>query len=189
MGVFMKIENNTILIPEDLEGRKLSLPITADSDQFKARLEFISSLKLDAQTYHVHIDKIRQRNLNITLLVFAGLFGISVSISNIFAILLAYAVLVFTMFILRMYDIKNHKASHGWRCTWFHLCHRYNMALESPKNLIDIELYRLKGEETAEKCAAIPIFYLILLIGSILLFILTLVCILGNIDFPFKKII
>jgi hypothetical protein len=181
----MKNINEIIKLPKYLEKYFIEIPSDISYDE---KIKYLSSLKNDALSFLIHIDQSRQRNLNITIIIFAGLFGISVNLKNIFAICLTYLVLTIIMAILRKHDFNNHKYSHGWRFTWLHMAHRINTVFENPKNPIQIELYREKAEQTIEIRSLIPIVYKCFFWGSVILLLISIVCLIFKFEFPFRKI-
>jgi hypothetical protein len=160
---------------------ELVLPCPTCEPQRQSILGLLSSLLAAAQEKVRHLDQLRQRNLNYSFLLFGGLFGVSVTLSESYMQSAVFASLVLLMVLLGLYDRKMHKVSHGWRRTQEWHAHIVNDVIQEPLRDANeaklpeptkVRTYYVEGEADAEWWSVIPILYYVLTTAAVILAVL-----------------
>lgn len=145
----------------------------ANSDNPEQRIEILTLLFEKAESKITHADMYRQRNMNYSLIIFAGLITLGVKLPQQY---LAQCILSTTLLILMLifciWDRRWHKIKHGWQSTskeaYYNICELTN----NPDKEIIMPLYKFESEKNAEYFSWQPIVFYFLVVGSALSFLL-----------------
>ena len=143
------------------------ITLSGKSD-IKERLEILSDLFKNAQEKVHHITDIRQRNMNYSLLIFAGLFSIGIKLNDITAQLILSITLTLIMLIFCLWDRQLHKYSHGWQKSSYTFYKKQIKIINNHENDVKFYRYDRKGEKTAQLKSFQPIVYYLLVVGALL---------------------
>jgi len=134
------------------------------------RIEVLTLLFQKAETKVNHADMYRQRNMNYSLVIFAGLIGLGVNLPQYPAKAMISSTLLILMLIFCVWDRRWHRIKHGWqgtaRDTYIKICEMTN----NPEKDMTVILYKSKSEEKAEFFSWQPIVFYFLVIGAALSF-------------------
>lgn len=129
-------------------------------------------MKILCQVYNVieqmimHFDTLRQRNLNIAVVIFAGLFGLAVKLgSDVNQAVIPLAIMSI-MLIFFLIDRKYHVYSHGFQGPSYQLIHK--MAEVNSENTIEFDKYDCECAKTAEWFSLQAIVYYFLIAAAVL---------------------
>lgn len=145
----------------------ITLSSTLGKDE---KLKILSQVYNKIEEMIMHFDNLRQRNLNFALVVFAGLFGLSVKIGTNTNQFLIPAVITAIMFIFLRIDRKYHIYSHGFQWTSYFLIHKMG-EVDNGRD-IKFDKYNYKFSKTAELLSLQSVIYYCLIIGGILAYFL-----------------
>ena len=149
--------------------RKNNITLKQDSEALskEQRITFMIKLIENAAEKRNHIDKLRQYNMSITLVIFSGLFafGLTVKLQK-FTPYIISTVLALLMAILCAIDRKLHKMGHGWDGTWVMISHKLKDIINSPAQDITFPLYYHEAEKLAKRCGSLPLVYYLLFVGG-----------------------
>jgi len=131
------------------------------------RITFMMKLIENAAEKRNHIDKLRQYNMSITLVIFSGLFafGLTVKSQKLTPYMIS-TVLALLMAILCALDRKLHKMGHGWDGTWVMLSHKLKDIINLPAHDITFPLYYKEAEKLAKRHSLQPLVYYLLFAGG-----------------------
>lgn len=153
----------------EVEEHNISVTIHKNADLAK-RIEVLTLLFRKAETKVNHADNYRQRNMNYSLVIFAGLIGLGVNLSQYPAKVMISSTLLILMIIFCVWDRRWHRIKHGWqgtaKDTYIKICEM----ISDPKRDMTVILYKSKSEENTEFFSWQPIVYYFLVIGAALSF-------------------
>lgn len=140
-----------------------------DAKNIQFRINYLSLLQSNAIDNNNHIDKLRQNYLNFALLIFAGLTGFGISLSNRIERLFIYIPIPLIMLIFCLLDRKLHKLGHGWSHLRKIFTKKISEVINNPKD--DTFFYRwyLESEKQAKLFRLQPIIYYSLISCGIIL--------------------
>lgn len=141
------------------------------SSDSERRLQFLSLLLSQAEESAKHIDESRHRNLNYALLIFAGLFGLGIGVSNLVYQLSISVAIVIVMSIFCFWDRRLHRIMHGWRSSASILRSKITEVINHPDQDIEFSHYRIEGEKKAEWFSFMPVIFYILVLGGLVSFL------------------
>jgi hypothetical protein len=113
-----------------------------------------------------HFDSLRQNQMTIAILIFAGLFGFGLKATDRMSSMATSIALVVLMAIICALDRRLHKLGHGWRSTGKHLLIQIGQAVNNPNSQITFERYRASSEAQAEWFSLQPVLYYLLILGG-----------------------
>lgn len=91
---------------------EFSFPESLETEQ---KLKILTEIYNKSEETVMHFDNLRQRNLNLALIIFAGLFGLGIKVDiKEYQFILSIAI-TFLMIIFFIIDYKFHKRTHGFR--------------------------------------------------------------------------
>jgi len=140
------------------------------SSDIEHRLQFLSTLLIQAEEKINHIDESRQRNLNFALIIFAGLFGLGIGLNNLVYKLSISTAIFILMCIFCLWDRRLHRISHGWQSARSTFCASISEVINTPKKDITFPRYRADGERKAEVFSFQPIIFYALVVGGLISF-------------------
>jgi len=115
-----------------------------------------------------HVDDLRQRDVAVALVVFAGLFGFGLKTSQELNPAWTSMALTLLMLVFCMLDRRLHRSSHGWRRTRFALMGRLADAVNAPRQEVSFLRYDAAAEMGAEWWSVQPMIYYALILGGAL---------------------
>ena len=144
------------------------------SSDIEHRLQVLSTLFNQAEEKINHFDESRQRNLNYALVIFAGLFGLGVGLSN-HVYQLYISVIIFTvMCIFCLWDRRLHRFTHGWQISSSTFCMKTSEVINRPDQDITFLRYQVDGEKKAEWFSFQPMIFYALILGGLISFFIFL---------------
>ena len=151
-------------------GNSVTLKSSPNSEK---RIETLTLLFEKAESKVTHADMYRQRNMNYSLIIFAGLIALGIKLPQQYlAQSIVSATLLILMLIFCIWDRRWHKIKHGWQSTakeaYCNICELTN----NPEQEIIMPLYKSKSERKAEYYSWQPIVFYFLVVCSALSFLL-----------------
>jgi len=144
------------------------------SGNVEHRLKILSALYSQAEEKINHIDESRQGNMNYALVIFAGLFGLSVGLNNrVYQLYISITIFI-VMCIFCLWDRRLHKISHGWRSSSSTFCQTISEVINNPDQDITLPRYRADGEKKAEWFSFQPMIFYALVLGGLISFFIFL---------------
>jgi hypothetical protein len=145
--------------------------ILKSSKDPEKRIEILTLLFEKAESKVTHADMYRQRNMNYSLVIFAGLVALGIKLPQQYlAQCFVSATLLILMLIFCIWDRRWHRIKHGWQGTakeaYCNICELSN----NPEQEIVIPLYKADSERKAEYFSWQPIVFYFLVVGSALSF-------------------
>ena len=139
------------------------------SSNFESRTALITELLNNAEIKANRLLELRQKNMNYTLLTFAGLFTVSLGLfeSNKLYSLFASVALFVMMAIFCWWDRWLHKLIHGWRQTRKDFVRLLTELINYPTKDVTFMRYNKQGEEGAEPFSIQPCIFYLLVIGAL----------------------
>lgn len=131
------------------------------------RIEFLKAMLNNAELKMNHIDGLRQRNMNIAIIIFVGMYGFVLQSSLQIFHPLCFVVLTLAMFVFTLLDRRLHRFQHGWRKTRRHFVEALRDVINSPNNDVNVQRYYEEGEQEAEKFSLQPVLYYLLIITAV----------------------
>ena len=113
-----------------------------------------------------HIDRLRDRNMSISVVIFAALFGFGARFATGSAALLLSSALGALMVVGCARDRRLHRISHGWRGTKRALHNVIAKSLSQPDAEISYPMYVPSAEAEAEWAGRQPVLCYLLIAGS-----------------------
>lgn len=116
-----------------------------------------------------HFDSLRQNQMAIALVIFAGLFGFGVKGSNPRNEMRGLATslaLVVLMAVVCALDRRFHRLGHGWRGTKKYVLLALAQATNEPESRISFQLYRASSQRHAKWFSLQPLLYYLLTLGG-----------------------
>ena len=130
------------------------------------RVAFLTDQQKHAESKVNHIDGLRQRNMAISLAIFAALLGfisrpLDVVDRSAYAAFFGLLMLAFCLL-----DRDLHRFSHGWRTTGWAFRTRITRIIRRPSRPVSCRAYLYSAEGHAEFFSLIPVIYYLLIIGA-----------------------
>ena len=132
------------------------------------RVTYLSSAIDNVEATMHHLDGQRQKNLTISLVVFAGLFGFGLRSQWELAppfVAIALSLLTFVFCVL---DRRLHRMNHGWRETRTVFMKRLADVINDPEADVTFFRYYAEAQDNAERWSLAPVIYYLLFLGSLL---------------------
>ena len=104
--------------------------------------------------------------MNYALLIFAGLFAVSLKLPTQLYSLLASLTLFVTMVVFCFLDRRWHKIAHGWRKTRNITVSALTEVLNDPTKTVTVTRYARDGEGDAEIDSLQPMIFYLLVAGG-----------------------
>jgi hypothetical protein len=142
---------------------KITLPSDLHPEE---KLKIISEVYGKIEAMIMHFDSLRQRNLNVALIMFTGLFGLGVNVGSSINLAFISIPLTILMTIFFLIDRKFHVYSHGYQRSSYKMIHTMSQ-IRNSENL-EFEKYDDEYAKTAEWRNLQSIIYYCLITGSIL---------------------
>jgi hypothetical protein len=134
------------------------------------RISCVVALLTNASIKVNHIDGLRQKNITIALVIFAGLFGFALKSPGKVNAWFYSVALTVMMLVFCVMDRRLHKISHGWGRTWWTLAKQLGETINSPEKDVAVPRYCVEAEKNAEWRSLQPIIYYLLIGAAILSF-------------------
>lgn len=142
-----------------------------ERENINQRITFLATLSNDAEKRVLHLGELRQKNLYYALIIFAGLFTVSLSSPIKLYPLLASLTLFMIMLVFCFLDRRWHKIGHGWRKTRNITVSALTEVLNDPTKTVTVPRYAKDGERNAEKFSLLPMIFYLLVVGSLFHFL------------------
>lgn len=142
---------------------EIILPTSLEPEE---KLRIISDVYRQIEEMVMHLDSLRQRNLNFALIVFAGLFGLGAKVANTINLLFISIPLTILMLIFLLIDRKFHVYNHGFQGSSYKLIHK--MSEIRNKGELVFEKYDYDFAKKAEWTSLQCIIYFSLIAGGII---------------------
>lgn len=136
------------------------------------RISFLTTLLDTVVTKENHIDGLRQRNITIALVIFAGLFGFGLKSTGTINAYFASSALTALMIVFCILDRRLHMFSHGFRDARKFLVGQLAGAINDPDQDVQFLTYRAESEQKAEWFSVQPVIHYSLAVGGVLSFFL-----------------
>ena len=149
------------------DGKSRIMKLLGSSD-INHRIEFLTNLYNKAGEIMLHLDKLRQRNMNYALLIFGGLFGLGIKIDGLTSKVTLSSLITIIMIIFTLWDRQIHRYRHGWESTRSTFYRKIGEIINDHAIDLEIEQYRVSGEKKAEWISIQPIIFYFLILGGIL---------------------
>ena len=142
---------------------KTILPTSLEPEE---KLRIISDVYRKIEDMIMHIDSLRQRNLNLALIIFAGLFGFGAKVVNTINPLFISVTLTILMLIFLLIDRKFHVYSHGFQGASYTLIHKMS-EIRNGEDVV-FEKYDFNFAKTAEWASLQCIIHFSLIAGGLI---------------------
>lgn len=142
-----------------------------DTENLKLRISFLTKELESAEKKEIHINEIRQANMNYALIIFAGLFTFGLGLLTGLLLVTSSLSLFLLMTAFCFMDRRYHQYIHGWRKTQKIIENKISVLINNPKRDIEFPRYYIEGEEEAENFSMQPIIYYLLILGGLIHFI------------------
>jgi hypothetical protein len=147
-----------------VENMNKIITLTALLDD-KYKIDILSTVYSKTEEMIMHYDNLRQRNLNIALIIFAGLFGLGIKTEpKNYQVLISIAIILLMLIFFRI-DRKFHTRTHGFRGSTFKLLHKIGKIREGEE--IKFEKFDDEYAKKAEWKSMHTVIYYFLIIGGI----------------------
>ena len=150
-----------------MEESRQNIKLNRNSD-FQTKIEFLQNLYKNAESRILHSDMFRQRNLNFSLVVFAGLIALGLKTNGILTHIIITVILTLLMITFTIWDRKWHKTKHGWQKSRDIFQIKLVDLINKPQDDIILESYYKEGEKNAETGSWQCILFYNLTISSLL---------------------
>ena len=145
-----------------------TLTLSGGSDRNAHRVSVLTALLSNAESKVNHIDELRQKNMNVALLIFAGLFGFALRFADQSTASYTAFPLACLMLIFCLLDRRLHKISHGWQGTGKRIALALAEAINDPLKDVSFPRYYSPAEGTAQWFSLQPTLYYLLVAGGAL---------------------
>lgn len=152
---------------EDPFLKEWTLSGETDPGSITRRQGLLDTLFKDARDKGIEIAQLRQKNLNLAIIIFAALFTFSFRFSTGWYSVAVSAALVFIMGVFSILDRRFHKFIHGFRASERHLTGTMVALLNEPSSDLVFRRYISAGKKTAEWRAWQPIITYALVVVSV----------------------
>jgi len=134
---------------------------------FDQRIAFLTKLFEKADQKGDHITGLRQKNLNLALVIFAAVITYTMGQqSSVYSFAIAVALLCM-MIIFALLDRRFHKFVHGWRASRKLIAKKIIKLLNDPSSDIYCYPYLKSAEKDAEKDSLQPLIFYFLILGAL----------------------
>jgi hypothetical protein len=138
------------------------------------RIGFLSTMLNNTEAKMNHIDGLRQTNMNIAAIIFAGMFSFGFQSSVRAFRPFSLAALALVMLVFTLLDRRLHRYQHGWRKTRRHFVEALRDVINNPNDDVTVQRYYQDGEKEAERFALQPVLYYMLTLAAAVALLLTL---------------
>lgn len=142
-----------------------------ERENINQRITFLTTLSNDAEKRVLHLGELRQKNLYYALIIFAGLFTVSLKLPTKSYSLMASLTPFITMTVFCLLDRRLHKIAHGWRRTRNITVRALTEVLNDTTKTVTVPKYAVDGERGAEKFSLQPMIFYLLVVGSLFHFL------------------
>lgn len=140
-----------------------------------ARLTFLTNHVSGIERKMVHISELRQKNLNYSLLIFAGLSAVTLSLkSEWYSICVPIGLLVL-MYVFCRLDRQLHAYIHGWGATKRDVIRAITEVINDPSKPTEVVRYAKSKERAAELRSLMPAVFYCLVLGSGIMLVLSII--------------
>lgn len=130
------------------------------------RIALLTSLMLQAEQKISHMSELRQRNMNYALVIFAGLFTLTMQFpSGLYSVFVCLVLLGIVGVFCKL-DRRLHKFIHGWGKTKTRFMECIHTIIEVPSEDVTFQRYYPKAEGKAELTSLQPMIFYFLLGGA-----------------------
>jgi uncharacterized membrane protein len=147
----------------------LCLKGTAAGGDHESRIGMLTTMLNNAEAKMNHIDGLRQTNMNIALVIFAGMCGFAFQTASPSFRQASFIALALVILIFCLLDRRFHRFQHGWRMTRRQMVLALAEAISKPKDDVTVDRYYPEGEDRAEVFALQPVLYYLLTAGALCL--------------------
>ena len=147
----------------------LCLKGTGAGGDHESRITFLTAMLNNAEVKMNHFDKLRQTNMNIALVIFAGMCGFAFQTALPSFRQFSFVALALVMVIFCLLDRRYHRFQHGWRRTRKQITLALTAGISQPQEDVTVDRYYPEGENRAEVFSLQPVLYYLLAAAALCL--------------------